>query len=70
MDRSPVLRRFDLLLDLLNGRKILSRVHQHCLSRIIKTISKGVVLIISPFLKSYIAGVATCFIIRTSTADL
>ena len=39
-------------------------------TRIIKTISKGVVLIISPFLKSYIAGVATCSIIRTSTADL
>ena len=39
-------------------------------SRIIKTISKGVVIIISPFLRSYIAGVATCFIIRTSTADL
>ena len=40
-------------------------------SRIIKTISKGVVLIISPFFQFVIfAGVATCGIIMTSTVDL
>ena len=41
------------------------------IARIIKTILKGVVLIISPFLKFVIfAGVATCGIIMTSTVDL
>ena len=40
-------------------------------SRIIKTITKGVVLIISPFFKFVIfAGVATCGIIEASTVDL
>ena len=47
---------------------MISVIHK---SHIIKTISKGVVLIISPFLKIVIfAGVATCDIIKTSTVDL
>ena len=43
----------------------------HVITRIIKTISKGVVLIISPFFQNvYVAGVATCGIISTSAVDL
>ena len=82
--RSPVRKDasslvFDILLDNCRGyfpdttgkapvMPMISVIHK---SHIIKTISKGVVLIISPFLKIVIfAGVATCDIIKTSTVDL
>ena len=81
--RSPVRKDasslvFDILLDNCRGyfpdttgkapvMPMISVIHK---SHIIKTISKGVVLIFLLSSKSYIAGVATCSIIRTSTVDL